>query len=45
MEIKIIQVVGPDLATRNGCDKLFNLLCQLPDNKVKLDFSDVSSRL
>jgi Ethanolamine utilization protein EutJ (predicted chaperonin) len=43
MEVKIFQVVRPDLATRNGCDKLFELLEQTPEKKITLDFSNVSS--
>ncbi len=43
MRVKIFQVVGPDLATRNGCDKLFELLEQKPERKITLDFSNVSS--
>ncbi|MHB1707851.1 MAG: STAS-like domain-containing protein [Thermoplasmataceae archaeon] len=43
MRLKVSQVVGPDLATRNGCDNLFLLLEQNPDDEVILDFSDVAS--
>lgn len=43
MNIKVSQVVGPDLATRIGCDNLFRLLEEIPDKKVTLDFSGVSS--
>ncbi|MHB1470092.1 MAG: hypothetical protein ACYCSA_00940 [Thermoplasmataceae archaeon] len=43
MRLRVSQVVGPDLATRNGCDNLFLLLEQNPDDEVILDFFDVTS--
>jgi hypothetical protein len=43
MILKVSQVVGPDLATRNGCDNLFKQIQQIQDVKVTLDFSGISS--
>ncbi|MHB1811271.1 MAG: STAS-like domain-containing protein [Thermoplasmataceae archaeon] len=43
MNLKVSQVIGPDLATRIGCDDLFKLIEQIPDEKVTLEFSGVLS--
>lgn len=43
MNLKVSQVVGPDLATRNGCDNMFKLIEQSQDANITLDFSMVSS--
>lgn len=43
MIVRVSQSVGPDLATRNGCDKLFDSLECSPDMNIILDFSEVSS--
>ena len=43
MNLKVCQVVGPDLATRNGCDNMFSLIEQSQDSNITLDFSEVSS--
>lgn len=43
MIVKISEVVGPDLATRNGCDNLFRKLEQISETEISLDFSGVSS--
>jgi hypothetical protein len=43
MAIKVSRIVGPDLATRNGCVRLFESMNKIPEKKIILDFSDVSS--
>ena len=43
MDLKVSQAVGPDLATRNGCDNMFKLIEQSQDANITLDFSRVSS--
>lgn len=43
MKLKVSQIVGPDLATRKGCDNLFLIMEKSTNNKVILDFSDIAS--
>jgi hypothetical protein len=43
MDLKVCQIVGSDLATRNGCDNMFKLIEQSQDANITLDFSMVSS--
>ncbi len=43
MRVKALQAVGPDLATRNGCDRMFDSFERSTDKRIYIDFSGVSS--
>ncbi|MGC8656267.1 MAG: hypothetical protein ACP5RS_02730 [Thermoplasmata archaeon] len=43
MKIKISEVIGPDLATRKGCDNLFDMIEKSQEKNFVIDFSGVIS--
>ena len=43
MIMKMSEKVGPDLATRKSCDRLFQSLEQTPEKQITLDFSKTQS--